>query len=74
MGYHLNVETGAGKHFPCFYTAEDIENKKPDFDLSVAREGKAQVEGWRLRKEGIRFWANVSMTPLKDSNERAMSL
>lgn len=59
-----------GKHFSCFYSPEDIEKRKPDFDLSAAREGKAEVEGWRVRKEGVRFWANVILTPLKDAEGR----
>ena len=52
-----------GKYFSIFYTEEDILNGKPAYELSIARkEGKYEEEGWRLRKDGSRFWANVVIT------------
>jgi PAS domain S-box-containing protein len=56
-----------GKHFSIFYTAEDLANNKPANELAIAiREGKYEEEGWRLRKDGSRFWANVVITALWD--------
>jgi PAS domain S-box-containing protein len=54
-----------GKYFSIFYPEEDILNGKPAFELKQARaEGKYEEEGWRLRKDGTRFWANVVITPV----------
>jgi PAS domain S-box-containing protein len=56
-----------GKHFSVFYTAEDRANGKPDKVLeTVRREGRFEDEGWRVRKDGSRFWANVVITVLRD--------
>lgn len=52
-----------GKYFSIFYPEEDILNGKPPYELRVARSvGKYEEEGWRLRKDGTRFWANVVIT------------
>ncbi|HET9986784.1 MAG TPA: PAS domain S-box protein [Longimicrobiales bacterium] len=54
-----------GRHFSVFYPPEDIEWGKPAWELSVAiAEGRFEDEGWRIRKDGSRFWANVVITPL----------
>jgi len=56
-----------GKHFSIFYTEEDIRAGKPARELEVAaREGRFEDEGWRLRKDGSRFWANVILTAIRD--------
>jgi PAS domain S-box-containing protein len=56
-----------GKHFSIFYTDEDIRTGKPARELEVAaREGRFEDEGWRLRKDGSRFWANVILTAVRD--------
>jgi PAS domain S-box-containing protein len=56
-----------GKHFSIFYTEEDIRAGKPARELEVAaREGRFEDEGWRLRKDGSRFWANVILTAMRD--------
>ena len=56
-----------GRHFSVFYPPEDIERGKPAYELKVAaQEGRFEDEGWRLRKDGSRFWANVLITALKD--------
>ncbi|MBV8514703.1 MAG: PAS domain S-box protein, partial [Acidobacteria bacterium] len=58
-----------GHHFSRFYPEEDIRNGKPAWELEVAiREGRFEDEGWRLRKDGSKFWANVIITPLRDSS------
>jgi len=57
-----------GKHFSVFYPPEDVEAGKCDFELDIAtREGRFEEEGWRVRKDGSRFWANVTITALRDS-------
>jgi PAS domain S-box-containing protein len=56
-----------GKHFSIFYPEEDIQRDKPGYELKVAAEvGRFEDEGWRIRKDGSRFWANVVITALKD--------
>ena len=56
-----------GKHFSIFYTPEDIEIGKPERELQkVIVEGRAEGEGYRVRKDGSRFWASVVVTPLYD--------
>jgi PAS domain S-box-containing protein len=56
-----------GRHFSMFYPAEAREKKWPEQELALAREhGHFQDEGPRLRKDGSRFWANVTLTPVYD--------
>jgi PAS domain S-box-containing protein len=56
-----------GQHFSRFYSPEDVERGKPKHELLVAAaEGRLEDEGWRLRKDGTRFWANVVITALRD--------
>ncbi len=58
-----------GQHFSAFYPPEDIADGKPQRELSIAiQEGRVEDEGWRLRKDGSRFWANVVITATKDAN------
>src|SRR4051812_46828084 len=55
-----------GKHFSIFYTQEDLDNGKPPRELEIAtRTGVYEEEGWRLRKDGSRFWANVVITAVR---------
>jgi PAS domain S-box-containing protein len=57
-----------GRHFSCFFASEDIRDGKPARELEVAtRDGRVEDEGWRLRKDGSRFWANVTLTAIRDS-------
>ncbi|KAF2868322.1 two-component system protein A [Massariosphaeria phaeospora] len=54
-----------GKHFSNFYGDEDRANDKPGRELRDAlRDGRCEDEGWRYRKDGSRFWANVVITPV----------
>jgi PAS domain S-box-containing protein len=58
-----------GQHFSKFYPPEDIDSRKPERELEIAiREGRVEDEGWRLRKDGTRFWANVVITALREKN------
>jgi len=56
-----------GKHFSVFYREEDMMNNKPQHNLvQAARRGQSEDEGWRVRKDGSLFWANVIITALRD--------
>jgi PAS domain S-box-containing protein len=56
-----------GQRFTKFYPKEDIDRGWPTHELEVAtQEGRFEDEGWRVRKDGSRFWANVVITALKD--------
>jgi len=58
-----------GHHFSIFYPQEDQMNNKPrDILARATRQGQANDEGWRIRKDGSRFWANVVITALRDAN------
>jgi PAS domain S-box-containing protein len=60
-----------GKHFSTFYTAEDLEDKKPERELRIAiATGKYEEEGWRVRKNGSVFWANVVITALYNEQNK----
>lgn len=82
-GYILSWNAGAqrfkgytadeiiGKHFSIFYPREKIEEGFPDYELrEAARVGRFEDEGWRIRKDGTRFWANVVITALHDPSGR----
>ncbi|KAK3984640.1 hypothetical protein QBC44DRAFT_345889 [Cladorrhinum sp. PSN332] len=52
-----------GKHFSVFYGKDDLNAKKPEMELEICmRDGRVEDEGWRYRKDGSRFWANVIIT------------
>jgi PAS domain S-box-containing protein len=78
-GYVASWNTGAreikgyeaheiiGRHFSVFYPAEEIARGWPQRELAAAiADGRFEDEGWRLRKDGSRFWANVILTRLVD--------
>ena len=57
-----------GEHFSRFYTDEDRQAGLPQRALEIAeREGKFENEGWRVRKDGTKFWAYVIIDPIRDS-------
>jgi PAS domain S-box-containing protein len=61
-----------GKHFSIFYTAEDLARHWSETELKIARrDGRYEEEGWRVRKDGTRFWASVVITALHDDQGRA---
>jgi PAS domain S-box-containing protein len=67
MGYDQSEVVG--KHFSLFYGADDLAARKPQVELEVAeREGRVEDEGWRIRKDGRRFWANTIITALRDEH------
>jgi len=56
-----------GEHFSCFYTEEDRGNGEPQKNLRLASsEGRVESEGWRVRKDGSRFWAHVLVDRILD--------
>ena len=58
-----------GRHFSVFYPQSEIDAGRPEMELrEAARVGRYEEEGWRLRKDGSRFWAHVVITPLRDEN------
>lgn len=62
-----------GQHFSVFYTREAVESGWPAHELQVATvEGHFEDEGWRVRKDGSRFWANVTLTALRDDDGRLL--
>ena len=62
-----------GLHFSCFYPPEEAAEGLPDQELLIAeRDGHFSCEGWRVRKDGSRFWANVTITAIRDDNGRKM--
>ena len=65
----FQTEEIVGRHFSLFYTEEDREAGLPATVLETARrEGKFEGEGWRVRKDGTRFWASVVVDRINDKN------
>lgn len=68
-GYRANEIIG--RHFSMFYTEEDKAKGLPQQGLATAvRDGKFEAEGWRLRKDGSRFWANVVINAIREQDGR----
>ncbi len=62
-----------GQHFSKFYMDSDIKRGHPEFELKQAREeGKYEEEGWRVRKDGTKFWASVVITRVNDSQGKLL--
>ena len=62
-----------GQHFSRFYTPEDMATELPNRALATAeREGKFEAEGWRVRKDGTRFWAHVVIDSIRDDQGRLL--
>src|SRR6184192_1026917 len=56
-----------GEHFSTFYPPDYVAQGKPQWALEIAeREGRHEDEGWRVRKDGTRFWANTVISPMRD--------
>jgi PAS domain S-box-containing protein len=64
-----SAEEIIGRHFSVFYVPEEVNAAKPQRELAVAlAEGQSRDEGWRVRKDGSRFWANVVITAVVDGH------
>ncbi|MGA9581338.1 MAG: PAS domain S-box protein [Allosphingosinicella sp.] len=60
-----------GRHFSTFFTGEDREAGVPAHALkTAAAQGRFEAEGWRLRKDGTRFWVNAVLDPIRDDEGR----
>jgi PAS domain S-box-containing protein len=60
-----------GQHFSVFYTDADLARNHPAAELAIATErGRYREEGWRLRRDGSRFWADVTITALRETDGR----
>ncbi len=60
-----------GKHFSRFFSSDDVTRGKPERELRIAlADGRIEDDGWRVRKDGTKFWANVVLTALRDANGR----
>lgn len=56
-----------GQHFSVFYTTEDKIRNHTEYEINVAKNvGRYQEEGWRIKKDGTMFWANINITALYD--------
>ncbi len=65
----LEASEVIGTHFSRFYTEEDKKRHHPEEELKLAFEnGRYEEEGWRIRKDGSKFWANVIITRLNDND------
>jgi PAS domain S-box-containing protein len=70
-GYSADEITG--EHFSRFYTPEDRDNGLPARALEAAREtGRYEAEGWRMRKDGTRFWASVVIDSIRDDDGKLL--
>jgi PAS domain S-box-containing protein len=62
-----------GQHFSVFYKEEARASRHPEYELEVARRsGRYEEEGWRIRKDGTQFWANVVITAVHDDRGELM--
>jgi PAS domain S-box-containing protein len=62
-----NEEEILGQHFSRFYTPEDVANGAPERALTTAKNGgRFEAEGWRVRKDGTRFWGNIVIDPIRE--------
>jgi PAS domain S-box-containing protein len=64
-----SAEEVTGKHFAMFYTPDAVASNHPQHELELAiRDGRYEEEGWRIRRDGSRFWANVTITAVYDGD------
>jgi PAS domain S-box-containing protein len=64
------AEEAVGRHFSLFYRPEEVARGFPQYELEeAAREGRFEDEGWRVRRDGSYFWANVVITALHEGPE-----
>ncbi len=66
-----SAEEIVGRNMSCLFTPQDIDSGEPQQELAhAAAEGKAEIDGWRVRKDGSRFWANGTVAALYDDGHR----
>ncbi|HEV2425482.1 MAG TPA: chemotaxis protein CheB [Terriglobia bacterium] len=71
FGFHASEIIG--QHFSRFFAEEDARAGKPRREMeAAAREGRMEDDGWRVRNDGCRLWANVVLTPLRDPADRLL--
>jgi PAS domain S-box-containing protein len=71
LGYA--AEEIVGTHLSVLYPPEERSGNKPDLELEMAaRHGRFEYDGWRVRKDGSRFWANVVVTPMRDARGKSL--
>jgi PAS domain S-box-containing protein len=64
-----SAEEVIGRHFSCFYPREEVERRKPEWELQLAAaDGRFEEEGWRVRKDGSTYWAAVAITAVRDDS------
>src|SRR4029450_411791 len=62
-----------GRHFSIFYPRDVLDRGWPEHELAVAAvEGRFEDEGWRIRKDGSRFWASVTISALRGENGKLL--
>jgi PAS domain S-box-containing protein len=62
-----------GEHFSCFYPEETVRSGQPMRQLRIAEsEGRLEHEGWQVRKDGSRFWANVLIAAIRDEERKLL--
>jgi PAS domain S-box-containing protein len=67
LGYRSNEIIG--QHFSRFFPSDEVQRGKPEMELKVATtEGRSEDEGWRIKKDGARFWSNEVITALRDES------
>lgn len=70
-GYRENEVLG--KHFSLFYDRKDVESGRPARNMNEAAQyGESRDEGWRIRKDGSKFWASVVITALQDTKRNVL--
>jgi len=58
-----------GHHISMFYTEDDARSDLLDREMASAdRDGSVEAEGWRIRKDGTRYWANIVLSPIRDDH------
>ena len=68
-----SAEEIIGQSFRRFYTPEDLQAELPQKALRTAREnGRFEAEGWRVRKDGTRFWASVVIDAVRDTEDEVI--
>ncbi len=70
MGYR--ADEVVGRSFSLFYVPEEADDGKPQRDLEQAQRGRSEVEGWRMRKGGTRFWAHVTTIALREGPDKLL--